>query len=119
MNIHTNKLTAAAIRECVPEGCYLAGHYDRISGIDWASIHQYGSRSHHIAYSVRLSGSSKSTMTNLPDKAATYDEWGFFLAEIFARDPQAKCGGYNGREDFIVQTDGKFVVGVQHENVAH
>lgn len=29
------------------------------------------------------------------DKAATYDEWGVFIAELFARDPLAIIGQYD------------------------
>lgn len=36
--------------------------------------------------------------------AATYDEWGEWLARLFEIDPDAIAGSYNGREDFIAQT---------------
>lgn len=32
--------------------------------------------------------------------SATYDEWGWFLAELFSADPQAKCDRYDGEAGF-------------------
>ena len=103
MKIHSNILTQQDIRDCVPDGCYLAGHYAR-NGVDWASIHEEGSRSHARGFTVRLSGSSKSVMQSLPDRAATWDEWGIFLAAIYERDPDALCGWYKTHDDFILRT---------------
>jgi predicted aminopeptidase len=39
------------------------------------------------------------------DKAATYDEWGVFLAELFERDPEASANYYASRRDFEAQTE--------------
>jgi hypothetical protein len=40
--------------------------------------------------------------------AASWDDWGRFFAAVFAIDPSARCGPYNGREDFHTKTDGKY-----------
>jgi hypothetical protein len=40
--------------------------------------------------------------------AATYDEWGWFLAYLFAADRLAKAGIYDGAADFQRKTDYKF-----------
>jgi hypothetical protein len=40
--------------------------------------------------------------------AATYDEWGYFIAEVFKRDPAAKFGQYDGADDFNAKTHGQF-----------
>lgn len=103
MKIHSNILTEQDIREAVPAGCYLAGHYAK-DGVTWASVHREGSRKRQNGFTVRLSGSSKSTMHSLPDKAATWDEWGIFIAELFRRDPDAVCGRYASYDDFISKT---------------
>lgn len=52
--------------------------------------------------------------------AATWHEWGWFIAEVFAADPQARWGsnpakaryawGYFSPEDFHAKTDGAFRV---------
>jgi hypothetical protein len=36
--------------------------------------------------------------------AASYDEWGWFIAGIFAADPDAIFGPYDGLEDFVDKT---------------
>jgi hypothetical protein len=98
MKIHSDILTEQDIRAAVPQNCYLAGHY--VDG-EWASVHPMSSRTRERAFSVRLSGTSRYGMTNLPDKAATWDEWGIFLAELFKIDPNAVLGSYKSRDDFI------------------
>lgn len=40
--------------------------------------------------------------------AATYDEWGWFIGEIFLMDPSARFGSYDGAMDFYEQTGGRF-----------
>jgi hypothetical protein len=42
--------------------------------------------------------------------AATYDEWGWFLAELFRRDPLAKCSRYGNRDDFNAKTDDNYIL---------
>lgn len=37
-------------------------------------------------------------------RAATYDEWGYWLAELFRRDPNAVMTYYNGADDFHAKT---------------
>lgn len=45
--------------------------------------------------------------------AATYDEWGWFIARIFALDPKAKFGPYRGPLHFHQETEGKFLYGLR------
>jgi hypothetical protein len=40
--------------------------------------------------------------------AATWDEWGFFMAEVFARDASAMFGPYEGADDFGNKTKGAY-----------
>lgn len=40
--------------------------------------------------------------------AATYDEWGWFIAELFELDPDATFGHYKGINDFHKQTKTRF-----------
>lgn len=105
MKIHSNTLTVQDIRAAVPDGCYLARHY---IDDERATVHTLGSRTRDHAFSVRLSGSSKSTMRHLPDKSATWDEWGIFLARLFKLDPQAVCGWYKSHADFIEKTRAEY-----------
>ncbi len=41
--------------------------------------------------------------------AASWTEWGWFLARVFEEDPDARCGDYKGAEDFHAQTHGRFI----------
>jgi hypothetical protein len=43
-----------------------------------------------------------------PVWAATYDEWGWFLADIFDRDPDARLGQYKNKDHFDEMTKGKY-----------
>lgn len=45
--------------------------------------------------------------------AASYDEWGWFIARIFELDPTARWAGggaYQSPDDFIKKTDGKYIM---------
>jgi hypothetical protein len=42
--------------------------------------------------------------------AATYAEWGWFIAELFAIDPDATFGPYKGIDDFNTKTGFLFVL---------
>lgn len=41
--------------------------------------------------------------------AASWTEWGWFLARVFERDPNARCGQYKGVEHFNRLTHDRFV----------
>ena len=100
MRIHTNELYSGDFMN-------LAEHIEEIQIV--ALDQGFGSRSHDRAYEIRLTGSSKSAPRNMPGcKAATYREWGRFLALVFKFDPGAKCGTYNGVSDFDAKTGGEF-----------
>lgn len=85
-----------------------------------------GSKTHREKQRVFLEGTSsflpngsKRRKTNSGNRgagtypAATYDEWGEFLAALFELDPTAKTdgAGYNGRDDFHVKTKGHYLPG--------
>jgi hypothetical protein len=38
-------------------------------------------------------------------RAATWDAWGYVIARLFDRDPEARIGYYDGRNDFIVKVN--------------
>lgn len=86
--------------------------------------YEYGSRTHARAYDVILRGLRSITRDGEKRRrpnsgtsrnhymtgqwAATYDEWGWFLAALFELDPLARCGSYNGVADFHEKTNNKF-----------
>jgi hypothetical protein len=109
MKIHSDTLTFLDIQQAVPRGCFLANFYHDGRLCD---IVEAGSRSHKRSFIVRLSGTSKSTMDTRnmpePEKAATYDEWGYFLAALFSKDESAKMGVYKDAADFDFKTGHAF-----------
>lgn len=82
---------------------------------------EYGSRSHAHAFEVSLTGygarhtRAKNTGTrgagDDAERAATWSDWGRFLAGVFERDPSAKCAYYANAEDYHAKTRGLFVHG--------
>lgn len=42
------------------------------------------------------------------EMAASWTEWGWFLARVFEMDADARCGEYHGLDDFHRQTSGRF-----------
>lgn len=40
--------------------------------------------------------------------AASWAEWGWFLARVFEVDPDARCGDYRSADDFHAQTGERF-----------
>lgn len=75
-----------------------------------------GSRTHLAKYDIILSGESGRQMNSgrygpAPcgsTEAATWDQWGIYLAVIFEADPTAKTDYYADAEDFHRQTGGRF-----------
>jgi hypothetical protein len=36
-------------------------------------------------------------------RAASWDDWGYVIAELFSIDPQARVGFYDSRDDFVAK----------------
>ena len=91
-------------------------HTDNLSGRDLAvaaatagayafQIEPHGSRKRDHAFEVALTGSSPYRNGRDPDwKAATWDEWGLFIAALFKLEPTLVAGPYDGLADFERQT---------------
>ena len=147
MRLHTT-LTSAQVHDAL-DRAQQAGHITR--DVHFAVWGSYSSRTHPRAFEVQLgtfdkfslppgtvdqhgkrmrvrrfknSGSHGATSEwNHGEDvwAATWHEWGWFIAEVFAADPLARFGGnpersrypqyvwgYFSPEDFHVKTDGRF-----------
>ena len=102
MRIHT-ALTERQIR-----------HAAELAGVQFERLDHKGSKSRDHAFDVILSGSSPRrrnsgrSVDRTNDYAATWDEWGIFLAELFRRDPAIKCTYYRDAADFHWQTGSRF-----------
>lgn len=69
----------------------------------------YGSRTHTRAVDIVLTGNARHrSQSDREHYAATYDEWGAFLAYLFDVDPDVKAGPYADAEEFERITDGAF-----------
>jgi len=119
MRIHTNTLGAADLMAAV----------ERAGAAVTMTYSRHGSRSHAYAYDVTLRGSSSrrpnggNRGANSDAYAATWDEWGMFLGELFRRDPGAVVPRvYAGAEHFRWATDYRFDVltaPYQHAGAGH
>jgi hypothetical protein len=98
MKIHT-KLDTLALYDAA-----------RTTGVRFARLDKKKSRSHPYGYDVILSGSdsSQTQCRDVDANAATWDEWGIFLAEIFLADREAKATYYKDASDFHYRTGGRF-----------
>jgi hypothetical protein len=92
MKIHTDTLTYHDLREAAPVGVYL-------------TTQKCGSRKRAQGFTVFLEGSSPHKSQHDPAaNAATWDEWGVWIDNLFAIEPDAIIGSYDGVEDFYIHT---------------
>lgn len=102
MRIHTDTLTERDIYDACRKAKVSAPVFTR-----------HNSRKRDHAFEVQLSGSSPYRSQGHGDHAATWDEWGVFLAHLFYRDPKAFVGSknwnYDGQEHFHYRTGHRFV----------
>jgi hypothetical protein len=100
MKLHTDKLTD----DDVYTACGMAG-----PDVD-AEVTEAGSRIRDHALIVYLSGTSpRASAHDSHDSAATWDEWGMVLAELFAGDPDMTIPKvYDDAEHFRWSTGNRF-----------
>lgn len=89
---------------------------------------RHGSRTHDHAWEIRLTDGAGRARTNSGkhgaghDVAATWDEWGIFLARVFDVDPDTRVGSvaypvYTDADAFHIATDWRYETltpGAQH-----
>lgn len=85
----------------------------RRAGVGFHRLERHGSRTHHHAFNVVLSGTGREGghFGTVDGHAATWDEWGIFLAALYRRDPTARCAGagsYESAEHFLWSTNGRY-----------
>lgn len=68
-------------------------------------IREFKPKAFANGFEVFLAGSSPyAAQHGYGEKAATWDEWGVFIAALYSVDPNARIGPYADRADFIRQT---------------
>jgi hypothetical protein len=118
MRIHSNVLTHEHLYDAMNAAKLGA---DGVFIID-SMVH--GSRKRHHAIEVKLGANASRDRNGKmrrprnsgqygsdrrdPAKAATYDEWGYWIAELYVIDPDAIVGPYDNAEDFHRQTDYRY-----------
>lgn len=119
MKLHSNILTESDVRDAL-ERAKKRGHVDRLTVFD--VLDAKGSRTRKNAFEVHLewigdkvkgdgrrwTNSGKRGADSYDNGrgtyAATYDEWGWFIAELFDKDENAVFGHYKGMDSFNSQT---------------
>jgi hypothetical protein len=104
MRIHTDATRTALLRAAA------------VAQVDMVRCDEHASRTHARAFEVSLRGDSKrrpNFYNGDGSYAATWDQWGIFLAEVFTADRETRCGGlkrptYRDAEDFDAKTRYRF-----------
>lgn len=122
MRIHTYTLTERDVYEAAGAASKF-GH----GRCFVANLSRHGSRSHDHAFAVNLTGDGTVNKRRVNygtsqtrdrfdrEFAATWDQWGVFLAVLFDRDPDMIAGPYKGVDDFHRQTGNVFMGAVVAE----
>lgn len=105
MRLHTDKITSSDI--------HMAAIVARVAPVEFS---RHGSRKRSHAFEVKLIGESKrhpnaGAARGYFDQdvyAATWDQWGVFLAHLFAIDPNMTCWAYDGAADYAARTADRF-----------
>ncbi len=103
LRLHTDTLTKSDLERAAP------------SGVD-VNVVCHGSRQRDHAFEVALRGYGarhnrrvNSGQRGAGDEyAATYSDWGHWLACLFRKDPKMIAGQYDGVADFHRQTEGLY-----------
>jgi hypothetical protein len=107
MRLHTSTVTYSDILSAA----YVAG-----AVVNECTGHGTRQASQSHAFEVKLAGTSFYRMQSDRDQyAATWDEWGIFLATLYKLDPRMVAGRtYADAHDFHWQTGGRFTT-LTHE----
>lgn len=97
MRIHSDYVTVSDIYAILSEG---------LSGVT-VEITRHGSRKRKAALEVRLEGTSTRRNMSNTGQAATWDEWGVFMARVFNLDANAILG-HEDKGNFVERTQGRF-----------
>lgn len=128
MHIHTDKLTHSDIVDAVRgAGVEISPNVWTVRLTD-AGVKHHGSRSRARAFRFQVQGTSSrapgwNRSEHQGQKAATWDEWGMILAELFRRDPDAFVPDvYESGEHFRWVTGARFdtlTPANQHDGAGH
>lgn len=100
MRLHTCAITATDLHDAA-----------RLASVTFDVMAEHGSRSQRRAWDVKLLGSSgrRPNFSDSDGEAASWDEWGIFLAALFREDPLMRAAHYASAEHFHWCTGRRFV----------
>ena len=115
MKIHSDHLDEAKLRDALAT----AKDAGLVARDVVLAIYPTGSRKRAHAWDCHLSTSEKrrpdgkvrhraGSSISLRPSAATYDEWGHWLANVFTCDPNAIAGSYGSGPHFHYMTEGRY-----------
>jgi hypothetical protein len=116
VKLHTS-LTETEIRACLDRA---KADGEVPADIEFDVLGTIGSRSHQGGFGVHLATARNDTRADGRKRrpaaygkyAATYDEWGWFLAAFFAADPGGRAGPYKSRAGFHASTGYAYASGL-------
>lgn len=97
MRIHSDKLTLLDMKEAAV-----------IAQVWFTRNTLHGSKKRHHAFDVILAGNSTHKQNGGDNYAATWDQWGIFLSELYRRDPEMVCNAYPSLDIFNYATGYRF-----------
>lgn len=117
MRVHTDVLTTVDFYAAMKR---LQDAYPKAGSLFIAELGRHGSRTRERAFSLGLAGTAipgrrrrRNWANHKGDAdgtvAATWDEWGMYLRELFLLDPKAVAGQYDGATGFHKATVGRFL----------
>lgn len=119
MKLHSDKLTTSEIRACL-ERAIAKGRVARL--VDFSELAERGSRTRANAWEIRLEwlGTKEKgdgrKWTNSGNRgsgggyAAFWEEWGWFIWELYAVDSELVFGHYKTENEFHEMTRFQFAV---------
>jgi len=121
MKLQTS-LTEAEVRACLARA---QASGDVPGDIEFDQFNPAGSRSRQYGWDVHIATEQVRTRADGKARpvaayygvrgqlrAATHDEWGYFLAELFSADAGAIAGRYKGHDDFHAKTRYAYAAGM-------
>ena len=112
MKIYSDKLTESDVR-----AAFTRARQDHNADIYIEDIREFRPRTH--AHGIEVFAESmhgKHVTGHIParasgprdgyPRAASWDDWGFVIAQLFRIDPLARVGFYDGKADFLTKVSG-------------
>lgn len=109
MKIYSDTLEGKDFREALPAGTNI-DQFEQMPGTRVRSqgwkVHIVHPGSKRPANTGRYGAATDNTTGY--NGSASWDEWGHFLSSLFDKDPHARAGYYDGRDDFHARTNSQY-----------